>query len=343
MAYSDSFQDEYRKRAAAADISSGKLAKAVDRPVQEMLAAIGADLSVTDDHGWSALMWACAKGRMNVVKALLAAGADPGVESARVSSHESIFFHEGMDACAIATKAGNFDSDARRVAHFMFHTLNVDQRLLAAYRRLLLVAGLEPHMWRDEEGSPLAWLEIELRSIAACVPPVTIAPVRDRFQQQGFAWHGADQVKRCSFVGGEPAAELTEHLRVGEDADTHRERPGASSAEAEYEPSVMNGLFDGMRRWNDDAAAEGVPHHELQPPRATSAAAQDPKSETGLRPLLELELEPESGAVPEVGTDRALPLVQKPYKSEGSMDGPIYDMEPSTTVEADSIKRCIIQ
>ena len=73
----------------------------------------------------------------------------------------------------------------------MFHTLNADQRLLGAYRRLLLAAGMEAHMWRDDKaGSPVAWLEIELTTVAGCVPPVTMVPVCDRFRKQGFAWHG---------------------------------------------------------------------------------------------------------------------------------------------------------
>ncbi len=206
MAYSEDWREDWEQRAAQHDTSSSRVATVVDKPRCDMLAALGPDLDTTDDHGWSALMWACAKGRMESVKALLAAGANPRMESALVVSYNDMFFHSGMDACAIATKSGNrpeqewltgYDDSAqeraaaRRVAHFMFHILNIDQRLLAAYRRLLLAAGLEPHMWRDDQvGSPLAWAEIELVTIAACVPPVTVGAVCERFQTQGFAWHG---------------------------------------------------------------------------------------------------------------------------------------------------------
>ena len=69
------------------DTSGGRIAQAVELPVQEMLAALQTDLDVTDERGWSALMWACAKGRMESAKALLAAGCDPRTESALVVSY----------------------------------------------------------------------------------------------------------------------------------------------------------------------------------------------------------------------------------------------------------------
>ena len=159
MAYSEHWRAGWEQEAAQLDTSGGRIAKAVDKPVQEMLAALGQDLDTTDDHGWSALMWACAKGRMESVKVLLAAGANPCAKSALVVSYNDMFFHSGMDACAIATKSGNrtehvwetgFEESteeraaARRVARFMFHSLNADQRLLAAYRRLLLAAARGP-------------------------------------------------------------------------------------------------------------------------------------------------------------------------------------------------------
>ena len=222
MAYSEHWRAGWEQEAAQLDTSGGRIAKAVDKPVQEMLAALGQDLDTTDDHGWSALMWACAKGRMESVKVLLAAGANPCAKSALVVSYNDMFFHSGMDACAIATKSGNrtehvwetgFEESteeraaARRVARFMFHSLNADQRLLAAYRRLLLAAGLESRMWRDDQvGSPLAWAEIELTTIAACVPPMTFGAVCDRFRAQGFAWHGAPPEQPAGAVDGDSAS-----------------------------------------------------------------------------------------------------------------------------------------
>jgi hypothetical protein len=219
MAISDNWRCEYEETASQLE-SEGRIAKASDQPVQEMLATLGADLNATDERGWSALMWACAKGNASAVKALLAAGADPRTGSVAVvhisrcgGTNLEMFFHEGMDACAIATKAGNRSDDARRVAHFMFHTLHVDQRLLAAYRRLLLAAGLEEHLWQNQEGSPLAWLEIELVTVAACVPPVTKQPVCDRWHTQGFAWHG-DEPEHGVLVEERPVIDSdSEYLR----------------------------------------------------------------------------------------------------------------------------------
>jgi hypothetical protein len=212
MAISDRWRAEWHAEAEQLDTSTGKIAKAIDLPVQEMLATLGGDLDATDEHGWSALMWAGAKGRLDNVKALLAAGANPLTESELVVSYNHQFFHVGMDACAIATKAGGHVHGceaARRVGHFMFYTLNVDQRLLAAYRRLLLAAGLEPHMWHnDVQSSPLAWLEIELFTIAACVPPVTTGPVCSRFKAQGFAWHGPPPPQPLASDGPPPPEPL---------------------------------------------------------------------------------------------------------------------------------------
>jgi hypothetical protein len=113
-------------------------------------------------------------------QALLSAGCDPHVESVRVVDVEGQFYQEGLDASSIATKRGNYCSDARNLAHYMFHTLNVEQRLLAAYRRLMLAAALEPHMGGTEQGSPLEWLEIELTTIAGCVGASTSWHVVDR-------------------------------------------------------------------------------------------------------------------------------------------------------------------
>ena len=50
------------------------------------------------------------------------------------------------------------------------------------------------------------------------------------------------------FVGGEPAAELTECLLVGDDAEaSRRDQPaGLQDGAEEYEPPVMDDLFDGM-------------------------------------------------------------------------------------------------
>lgn len=165
----------------------------LDSPVPDMLRCLGASaggINRTDEFGWTPLMWACAKGKRQHAEALLAAGADPWRESESVVFFDGRYFSLGMDACSIVTKQANFRPECTQLAHFMFYTLNVDQRLLAAYRRLLLAAGLCSHMAGSAEGSPLQWLEIEMVTIAGCVPPASMPSVVTRFTDQGFAWRG---------------------------------------------------------------------------------------------------------------------------------------------------------
>jgi hypothetical protein len=198
--------DKYEKAIANAAVATDSLCgRAMALPVQDMLGLLAADINHVDQKGWSALMWACAMGRRQQAQALLSAGCDPNHASTAVVSHENRFYHVGMDAGSIAMKAGNFDSECRRLAHYMFHINNADQRLVAAYRRLLLAAGLEAHMERGVGSCPLAWLEIELVTIAGCVSPVTPVPVVHRFQEQGFAWHGGRRhAMPTSFAAPEP-------------------------------------------------------------------------------------------------------------------------------------------
>ena len=185
-------------------------AQLVELPVQDMLAGLGsAGVNQHDAAGWTALMWACARGRQEHAKALIGAGANPQLESQRVVQEPSggHYYHAGQDACAIGFKAGNFNESARKLALYMFYILNTDQRLLAALRRLLLASGLEQHMGGGGEGSPLEWLQIELISVAGCVPPASEHKVLNRFCSQGFAWHGKpSKKKQSSLIPAQPGS-----------------------------------------------------------------------------------------------------------------------------------------
>jgi hypothetical protein len=214
----------------------------LDSPVQDMLRHLSGTgeggINQTDEFGWTPLMWACAKGQRSHAEALLAAGADPWRESQSVVFFESRFFSEGMDASTIVTKQANFRPECTRLAHFMFYTLNADQRLLAAYRRLLLAAGLYSHMAASAEGSPLEWLEIEMVTIAGCVPPASMPSIVTQFTDvQGFAWRGPRL--RLSVVPAAAAAVSVAPVSVPQRLNTQRRiqpQPQRSSCEPVKQP-----------------------------------------------------------------------------------------------------------
>ena len=111
---------------------------------------------------------------------------------------------------------------------------------------------------------------------------------------------GCSAMRRARFfVGGEPAAELTECLLVQQHhAESHHREPPAGDG-AGYEPPVMDGYFDGMvimSAWNDDSAADAVPERALAPPAPDLAPEPAPAVQPGFRSEPEPEPEPEPPA-----------------------------------------------